>query len=336
MVDITVLDAGDIAERGEELVRAVNAFDEQMWAESDPGEGNYTTGITRQRLTESWRSFEHRRWMATTEGGDLVGMARMDVNVEAEDDPTASVQVAVTPPNRRRGVGTALFSAAVADVRRRGRTIVSIGTSDRVPAGAAFAEHIGAEPKLVQRQSECVLREIDHDMVASWIDVPADVLANYELWRSTGPYPEEEYARIAAVQNVIQDQPYDELERRDVNFTAEHIAHSEAQRDWSVGDRWTHFIRHRSTGDLVGYTRVYIYPDWDVAEQGDTAVDPRHRGHGLGKWLKASMAHHLLTERRHVERIRTTNAFTNGPMLAINDAMGFKVTKTLTEWQARI
>jgi uncharacterized protein len=37
-----------------------------------------------------------------------------------------------------------------------------------------------------------------------------------------------------------------------------------------------------------------------------------------------------------VQRIRTDNAFSNGPMLAINDALGFNVISTRTEWQASV
>jgi mycothiol synthase len=316
------------------LVERVNALDNELWSESDPDEPPYPIGITRMRLTETWRSFEHRRWLAVLDDGTVAGMARLDVHVADPDDPTATLTLQVAPRFRGQGIGRALLAEAVREARRRGRTILGGGTSDRAPAGERFARRLGAQPKLVERQSECDLTEVDRDMVTRWIAPADDVAAEYELWRSTGPYPEDAFAAIADVQNVMNSQPYDDLERRDVRFTAEHIAHGEAQRDWSLGDRWTHFIRHRPSGRLVGLTRIYLWHTWTgMAEQGDTAVDPQHRGHGLGKWLKGSMVHHLLSERPDVVRIRTTNAFTNGPMLAINDALGFKVIRTLTEWQ---
>jgi hypothetical protein len=34
-----------------------------------------------------------------------------------------------------------------------------------------------------------------------------------------------------------------------------------------------------------------------------------------------------------VDGVRTGNAFSNKPMLAINDALGFNVVEVLTEWQ---
>ena len=334
MFDVEVLDTTNPSD---ELVARVNAFDNEMWAESDPEEPLYPRGITRMKLTETWRSFDHRRWAATTADGTIAGMARLDVHTADPDDPTASLTLQVAPRFRNEGVGRALLAEAVADVRRRGRSVLGGATTDRVPAGARFAERLGAEPKLVQRESECLLADVDRDMVERWITIPADVEAEYELWRSTEAYPPESYAAIAELQNVMNTQPFDDLERRDVQFTPEHVAHNEAQRDWSLGDRWTHFVRHRSSGKLAGYTRVYLWHTWTgMAEQGDTGVDPAHRGRGLGKWLKGSMVHHLLTERPAVERIRTTNAFTNGPMLAINEALGFKVTRTITDWQVPV
>jgi GNAT superfamily N-acetyltransferase len=317
-----------------ELGARVHPVDAPLGAERDPDEPPFPIGVTRVRLTERWLSFEHRRWLATTGTGEVVGLARLDVHVAEPDDPTVSVNVQVVPPFRRRGIGSALLAGAAADARARGRPIVGGDTSDRVPAGAAFARSFGAEPKLEQRTSHCHLAAVDRGMLDAWLAVPADVAAEYELWRSTGPYPPDSFAAIAEIQNVMNSQPYDDLERRDVAFTAAHVAHGESERDWSLSDRWTHFIRHRPTGRLVGFTRLYLWHTWTgVAEQGDTAVDPAHRGRGLGKWLKGSMVRSLLDERPDIERIRTTNAYTNGPMLAINEALGFTVTRTLTSWQ---
>ncbi len=41
-------------------------------------------------------------------------------------------------------------------------------------------------------------------------------------------------------------------------------------------------------------------------------------------------------ERPEVVRIRTGNAFSNDAMLAINTALGFKVTEVRTEWQGPV
>ena len=74
--------------------------------------------------------------------------------------------------------------------------------------------------------------------------------------------------------------------------------------------------------------------DPSIAFQQNTGVDPAHRGRGLAKWVKASMLKRIRNERPHVRRIRTDNAFSNAPILAINDALGYTVVSARTEWQA--
>ena len=72
-----------------------------------------------------------------------------------------------------------------------------------------------------------------------------------------------------------------------------------------------------------------------VALQQNTAIDQAHRGLGLAKWAKASMLDRIRRERSDVERVRTSNAFSNAPMLAINNMLGFKIIEARTEWQGQ-
>jgi mycothiol synthase len=72
-----------------------------------------------------------------------------------------------------------------------------------------------------------------------------------------------------------------------------------------------------------------------VAVQQNTAIGQPHRGLGLAKWAKASMLARIGRERSEVERVRTSNAFSNAPMLAINNTLGFKIIETRTEWQGQ-
>jgi GNAT superfamily N-acetyltransferase len=79
-----------------------------------------------------------------------------------------------------------------------------------------------------------------------------------------------------------------------------------------------------------------MFEPWEPASalQQNTGIDPEHRGLGLAKWCKAAILQRVHRERPAVARVRTGNAFSNAPMLAINDALGFEVISTLTEWQA--
>lgn len=63
---------------------------------------------------------------------------------------------------------------------------------------------------------------------------------------------------------------------------------------------------------------------------------PAHRGHGLGRWLKAVniQALHGANERTGV--VRTSNADSNAAMLAINHEMGFRPLIADMIWQATI
>ena len=83
-------------------------------------------------------------------------------------------------------------------------------------------------------------------------------------------------------------------------------------------------MRHDASGELVGISELYLprARPW-FAFQGDTGVDPAHRGHGLGAWMKAVNHLRLRDERPDVEVVQTWNADSNEPMLRINRALGF-------------
>ncbi len=99
---------------------------------------------------------------------------------------------------------------------------------------------------------------------------------------------------------------------------------------------WRLAARHRVTGALAGCT-VLVFPPHAPGRAGQrlTAVRHEHRGHGLGRWLKAANALRLLDERPDVTEVDTWNARSNPRMIAINQAMGFDVIRWTSTWQAR-
>ena len=152
-----------------------------------------------------------------------------------------------------------------------------------------------------------------------------------------GAYPTDQYAAIAEVEAVMNTMPRDDLDVEDQVRDADWVAQREQQQAQSPGERWTIFARERATQRLVGYTQVFFYDDWPGhVDQGDTGVHPDDRGHGLGRWLKAAMIDRIFREKPESFRIRTHNAFSNAPMLAINNELGFVVTAKQSVWEAAV
>lgn len=87
-------------------------------------------------------------------------------------------------------------------------------------------------------------------------------------------------------------------------------------------------------GTVAGVTEVFVRTsDPRTADQGDTIVDPDHRGHGLGLTLK-QWNHALLAERfPDVRWVNTWNASSNSWMIRVNEAVGFRAMETWTEHQ---
>jgi mycothiol synthase len=71
-------------------------------------------------------------------------------------------------------------------------------------------------------------------------------------------------------------------------------------------------------------------------DQGDTAVFPKYRERGIGRWIKAAMLEKVLRDRPQVTHIITGNANANAPMLKINHELGFKLYKSWMIWQLEV
>ena len=243
------------------------------------------------------------------------------------------ITVNVQPPYRRQGLGRALLASALPMAHALDRRLVMGGTASTVLAGAAFCERIGAERGLEMRISQVVLRDLPDGLVAQWLSEAAS--AEFELGFWEGAYPDDQIEAIAWLHGVMNTAPRGSLDFEDEVLTPERIRQHEQSMFARGTVRWSAYVRERATGAFAGFSEVF----WNsnrpmLMSQGATGVDLVYRGHGLGRWLKAAMTEKVQRERPEVEKIRTGNAFSNGPMLAINNAMGFKEHFANTWWQA--
>jgi mycothiol synthase len=310
-----------------------------LWTVEAPIEAERRPDVAPQPL-ESYIGFARRlpsrfkdhTWVAETAAGEPVASCACWWN-EAGDERVVECDVLVRRDHRRQRIGWQLLTTITATTLEVGRPILTWSTFDAVPGGEALSRAVGAVPARVNRTSELRLDEVDWDMVAAWT-AAAGRPKGYTLDSIDGAFPVSKRADAARFHHIMQTMPREGLDVGDVMITEVDVAEQDRAHDAAGRERWTILVRDPS-GVCVGGTEVHLEP-WEpaTAQQQNTGIDPAHRGLGLAKWSKAAMLQRLRVERPDVQRVRTGNAFSNAPMLAINDQLGFGVISVRTEWQA--
>lgn len=271
------------------------------------------------------------RWVAR-DGDEAVGMASVDIRTGMGNEHMAWVEdLFVLPAHRRRGIGTAMLDQIVARARAAGRNLVLGGFDEGNAGGAGFAAHVGGVTGHAERQNRTRTADWDRSMLEQWVADAVEGAPGYSLVQFDTVCPDDLIDAVIEVKKAMNDAPRtDKLD--DFVHTAEHVRAGEAEMSAAGTVMWFVGARHDATGELGGYSALYWNPrkPW-LADQGDTAVVATHRGHGIGRWLKAANALRLLDERPDVRVVETWNDGSNRWMLAINDAMGFRPAATWIE-----
>jgi GNAT superfamily N-acetyltransferase len=262
-------------------------------------------------------------YLATAEGHP-VGAAFVFAS-ERDNTHLAWIWMVVHPDHRRRHHGSELFEHLVAEVRAAGRT--SVGTDGWESERAlGFAARFGLE-----RRSQAIMRrqhlgEVDPATIQKLYDEAAEAARDYELVRIVGRTPPPMVDAMVALVSAINDAPTDDLDIEDEVFTPERLAAYE-ESALSGGDRIYRLVaRHRSTGELGGHTVIGVESARPaIAVQDDTAVARAHRGHRLGMLLKTGMLLWLAEVEPQIETVDTWNAESNEHMIAVNDALGYRI-----------
>ncbi len=277
--------------------------------------------------------FDDHAWLAEGADGTPVGCGFCWSN-SAGDRRVMECDVLVCRDRRRQGIGSLLFERIRRTAADEGRFLLTWETFDGMTAGEAFSRRLGAQPARTNRTSELCLADVDWPMIEDWTNARLARKLGYRLEMIDGVFPEDLRVDAARFHHIMQTAPREALEIGDVVIRPDDVAELDLALLVAGRLRWTALMRDR-TGTCVGGTEV-IFECWEPAlvRQQNTGIDPAHRGLGLAKWAKAATLDRIRHERQGAQRIRTGNASSNAPMLAINDALGFKVIGTRTEWQA--
>lgn len=267
-------------------------------------------------------------------------IAYCDVAIEhtGSNEHIAYFTLQVHPQYRCQGLGHQMLGMIYSFAAEHKCSLLMVWSHDRVPEAETFLEHLGARRGQEGKVNQLKVSELDRDLVARWSSQNKHLESEFEMGLWDGAFPEEHIAEIAALmQELANDQPRDNLQIEDMNFTPDMIRQFEQNMLATGTQLWTLYVSDRANRKLVGWTQVYWNPNRPkILKQGFTAVQAAYRNRGLGRWLKAEMMKKLLQERPQVEFIRTQNANSNAPMLKINDEMGFKPYSSITAWQANV
>jgi mycothiol synthase len=283
---------------------------------------------TRMRMTS--RLFVRERWAIWAKPGQLA--ATLSVSRSTQDNLSIrDLDIEVDPDHRQRGLGKQLLAKAVEACGSAEGLMLQGWTMSRLPAGAAFAERIGAKPGLRMRNSQLDLRTIDRALIRTWAAIEP---AGYRIEFIDGETPDQLMDNVVTAIRAINTMPREDLQMEDWKITPETVREWERMGRARGQEHRMAVVIEESTDASAAFTELFFDPRVpSILHQGGTATIQEHRGKGIGKWVKARMAQRVLDELPEARYIRTDNAGTNAAMLAINVAMGFRPVWESVVWQ---
>jgi ribosomal protein S18 acetylase RimI-like enzyme len=281
------------------------------------------------------------QWLARRDGR-VVGAAEISLPLQ-DNLHLAEVELTVAPDHRRQGIGTALARHVEQRVAAEGRdTIIGYvvdpleGGPPRPVHGQRFAEAAGYLRGLdeIRRVADLAAAPDHADLLAeAWRHA-----GGYELVQWSGRMPDDIVDGAAYLNGRMNlDAPIGELAVEQQRFDAARLRegedHAYARGLLALGTA----IRHRDSGTVAGYTDIYVMPGGEEhCWQGNTIVDPEHRGHRLGTILKIENHRLLRSYRPRMRYVHTWNAEVNAHMIAINEAVGYRAVDRWIAYQRKL
>lgn len=323
----------------ESVLRDVKAVWDAEFADLHPEDPPYTAGELEGLLRSPSERAKKLRWLARDDDDDGTPIGRLDLSLPTAgaNEQLAVVDLYVVPSARKQGVGTTFVRTMLEALEAEGRSRVRTSIVEGSPGDAFFGALAGTVGR-TNRKSRMVVAALDRAMIRRWIEQAEAAAAGYSLrWLDVPTLDDADMAEYIEVRLMMNTAPKGDLEDEPWAHTPDTMREEAAELVAEGCHRWSLVAVEDATGAFAGFTELILADSApENAWQGGTAVRIEHRNHGLGRWLKATVAERLIAECPAVRFVDTENAYSNEPMLKINTAMGFEIIKTVNDWQAPV
>lgn len=286
-------------------------------------------------LTESDRTSSGYRlaWLASGADGDPLGSAFLRLFTRKGQEHLAELQVNVHVTERRKRIGSRLLDRAVAAAREAGKRSV-IAQAEAGTPGGQFLAASGFRKVLTLTYARLALDEMERseiDQISSIVERPHH---GYRLVSWRGAVAGELAKTFADSRRAMNDMPMGDTDYGVVAWDVDRVL-AAAQAVADRGDLLTTVVAvDDSDGTIVGFSELVVPGDGkgDGQHYG-TGVLPEHRGHDLGRWMKAELVRLARINHPELSGVVTDTADDNIHMRRINDALGYVPTHQVLQYQ---
>lgn len=273
--------------------------------------------------------------------GQIVCVGTIELSL-LDNTHSATLGVYTDPPARRRGYGSAMLAHLEGIAREAGRRTSYLEAhypldsppDGRGSAAADFAVAQGYTFGLGDIMRSLPL-PISQERLAALSAAAEPHHQDYRLEVFSGRVPAEWVADYVALEAGIATQaPTGDLEIEPFSTAVEPFRDGE-ERVARQG-RVTYHALALWRDEVVAFTTVTVArSEPTVGYQWGTLVSSSHRGHRLGLALKVANLRQVQEHEPDTRSIVTWNAETNGPMISVNEQLGYVPVERLGEFEKR-
>ncbi|HEY1176125.1 MAG TPA: GNAT family N-acetyltransferase [Phytomonospora sp.] len=280
--------------------------------------------------------------------GKVVGHAFVEM-FESDNKHLAEIWGMVAPEHRHKGVGRALLDGVVEVVKEHGRDTIITDTHAPIEPdgqgsrdGERFCEAAGFTAASTEGSYRLDLTTVDDERLETLRKDAWSKAEGYSLIQwcdgTAGPTPDEVLQGLAdLLSNFYGDTPTGSLDVEQLAYTPERVQADNTRAAGQNRRTINTAVRHDASGEVIAWTKIHVRPSAPhYGMQGITMVRADHRGHRLGMVLKTENLRQVREVAPDMEVVDTGNANDNAPMLAVNEALGFRGLQAGTYWQVKV